>query len=117
MSAASLYRFEFEPQGFQWLDCDDAASSILVYVRRSGEESVIVALNFTPVPRHDLRIGVPQAGSYREVLNSDSAYYGGSNVGNPLPVASSPVAHRGQPHSLTVTLPPLGGAVFRRDAS
>ncbi len=117
VGTASLHRYEFEPQGFQWLDCDDAASSILVYVRRSGEEFVIVALNFTPVPRHDLCIGVPQAGSYREVLNSDSAYYGGSNVGNPLPLASSPVAHRGQPHSLVVTLPPLGGAVFRRDAS
>lgn len=114
---ASLHRYEFEPRGFQWLDCDDAASSILVYLRRSDDAFAIVALNFTPVPRHGLRIGVPQAGRYREVLNSDSAYYGGSNLGNPLPADSSPVAHQGQSHSIQVTLPPLGGAVFIPDAS
>jgi len=114
---ASLHRYEFEPQGFQWLDCDDAASSILVYVRRSGEEFVVVALNFTPVPRHGLRVGVPQAGPYREILNSDSAFYGGGNVGNPLPISSAPVPHRGQAQSIEVTLPPLGGVVLTRAVS
>ncbi len=112
-----LHRYEFEPQGFQWLDCDDAASSFLAFVRRDGEAFVVVALNFTPVPRTGLRIGVPQAGHYREILNSDSAYYGGSNLGNPLAIASTPAPHRGQPHSLELTLPPLGGVVLRRDAS
>jgi 1,4-alpha-glucan branching enzyme len=113
----SLHRHEFEPQGFQWLDCDDAASSILVYARRDGDAFVVVALNFTPVPRHGLRIGVPRAGWYREILNSDSAYYGGGNVGNPLLLASAAVPHRGQAQSVTVTLPPLGGIVLTPDAS
>ncbi|MBV6424627.1 MAG: 1,4-alpha-glucan branching enzyme GlgB [Steroidobacteraceae bacterium] len=112
-----LHRYEFESQGFQWLDCDDAASSILAYVRRDGARFVIVALNFTPVPRTALRIGVPESGHYREILNSDSAYYGGSNLGNPLPLATSASPYRGQPHSLVVTLPPLGGVVLTRDAS
>ncbi|MGE3666561.1 MAG: 1,4-alpha-glucan branching protein GlgB [Steroidobacteraceae bacterium] len=112
-----LHRHEFEPQGFEWLDCDDAASSILAYVRRSGESFVVVALNFTPVPRHGLRIGVPQAGRYREILNSDSAFYGGSNVGNPLPLATSAVPHHGRAQSLEITLPPLGGVILTRDVS
>ncbi|MGD9599438.1 MAG: 1,4-alpha-glucan branching protein GlgB [Steroidobacteraceae bacterium] len=112
-----LHRYEFESQGFQWLDCDDAASSILAYVRRDGARLVVVALNFTPVPRGMLRIGVPESGRYREILNSDSAYYGGSNLGNPLPLAAAGSAYRGQPHSLVVTLPPLGGIVLTRDVS
>jgi 1,4-alpha-glucan branching enzyme len=113
----SLHRYDFEPQGFQWLDCDDAANSILVYVRRSGERFVVVALNFTPVPRTALRIRVPQPGSYREILNSDSQYYGGSNLGNPLPRTTTPATHQDQPCTLEITLPPLGGVVLRRDAS
>jgi len=113
----SLHRYDFEPRGFQWLDCDDAASSILVYLRRSDEHFLVVALNFTPVPRTALRIGVPEPGGYREILNSDSQYYGGSNLGNPLPLAATSMPHRGQPCSLEITLPPLGGVVLRRDAS
>ena len=111
-----LHRDDFEPRGFQWLDCDDAANSILAYVRRDGERFRVVALNFTPVPRTGLRIGVPAAGSYREILNSDSHYYGGSNVGNPLPVTSAPVPWRGQPHSIELTLPPLGGVILTPEA-
>jgi len=114
---ASLHRHEFEPQGFEWLECDDAASSILAFIRRNGAEYVIVALNFTPVPRHGLRIGLPQAGRFREVLNSDSAFYGGSNLGNPAPLASSPVPHRGREHSIAITLPPLGGVILTPVAS
>jgi len=78
---------------------------------------VVVALNFTPVPRHGLRVGVPQAGPYREILNSDSAFYGGGNLGNPLPISSAPVPHRGQAQSIEVTLPPLGGVVLTRAVS
>ena len=110
----ALHRHDFEPQGFEWIDCHDAAQSVLTYLRRDGEHIVVVALNFTPVPRIGYRIGVPYPGIYREALNSDSAYYGGSNLGNGGTLASQPVPWMGRPHSLSVTLPPLAGVVLER---
>jgi 1,4-alpha-glucan branching enzyme len=111
---AALHAHDFEAQGFAWLRWDDADHSIITYVRRADAAEVIVALNCTPVPRPGYRLGVPRPGEYREVLNSDSRYYGGSDLGNPLPLATEPVAAMGQAQSLVITLPPLAGLVFAR---
>ena len=73
-----------------------------------------MVLNFTPVPRHDYRIGVPEAGSYRELLNTDSRYYGGGDLGNGAPLTAVAEALMGRPCSLAVTLPPLAGIVLKR---
>jgi 1,4-alpha-glucan branching enzyme len=80
-------------------------------LRKDGDAHAVVILNFTPVPRFGYRIGVPRAGRYREILNSDSRYYGGSNLGNDI-AATEPTPCMEQPHSIVVTIPPLGGVVF-----
>jgi 1,4-alpha-glucan branching enzyme len=111
----ALFRHEFEPAGFRWIDCEDRAHSLLSYRRIAGDAFVIVALNFTPVPRERYRLGVPAAGRYREIFNSDSEYYGGSNLGNPLPIEARPVPLHGLPYSIELTLPPLAGVVLEVD--
>jgi 1,4-alpha-glucan branching enzyme len=110
----ALHAHEFEPQGFRWIDPDDRAHSVLSYVRRSEEDFLVVALNFTPVPRERFRIGVPSAGAYAEVLNSDSGYYGGSNLGNPLPITARSARTHGFDFTLELTLPPLAAVILRR---
>jgi 1,4-alpha-glucan branching enzyme len=107
----ALHYADFEGQGFAWIDCHDAHQSVLAYLRRSADSFVLVVLNFTPTPRHDYRIGVPSAGNYQEIFNSDSMYYGGSNVGNSS-VQSDAVAWMGQSNSISLTLPPLAGIVL-----
>jgi len=114
-SAPALYRHEFDWEGIEWIDCHDADQSVLSFLRKDGDEFLVVVLNFTPVPRHGYRIGVPAAGLYRERLNSDSAYYGGSNLGNGAgPLAAEPTPWMGRPHSLALTLPPLAAIVLER---
>ena len=110
--SAALYRHEFEPAGFRWIDCEDRANSVVSFRRIAGDELLVVALNFTPVPRERYLLGTPVAGSYREILNSDSTYYGGSNLGNPLPLTARSVPRHGLPYSIELTLPPLGGVVL-----
>jgi 1,4-alpha-glucan branching enzyme len=109
---AALHRDEFDASGFAWIDCQDAAASLLSYERRGGGGRVLVILNFTPVPRLDYRIGVEAPGAYRELLNSDSSHYGGGNVGNLGELRSSPKPWMHKPHSLPVAVPPLGGIVL-----
>ena len=112
-STPALYRHEFDWEGFEWIDCNDAQHSLLSYVRKAGPEYVVVVLNLTPVPRHGYRLGVPQAGAYREIINSDSAYYGGGNIGNGSePVAAEPRAWMGRPYSIEISVPPLGAIVL-----
>jgi len=111
-----LHRRDFEGRGFRWLRWDDADSSVLAYLRLDAEREVIVLLNFTPVPREGYRIGAPRAGCWREVFNSDSRFYGGSDIGNPLPLQSEPLPWMDQPQSLVVTLPPLAGILLVRQA-
>jgi len=108
----ALHELEFEARGFSWLDCDDAASSVLSYLRHGGDRHLIVALNFTPVPRHSYRVGAPHGGYYRELFNSDSGHYGGSNLGNAERVHASSQSHQGHQHSLAITLPPLGALIL-----
>ncbi|WP_372965683.1 1,4-alpha-glucan branching protein GlgB [Marinobacter sp.] len=111
----ALYQCNFSSEGFEWIDCHDSTQSVISYLRKESRDgqALVVVLNFTPVPRHNYRIGVPAGGNWQEIFNSDSSYYGGSNVGNPLPVWASPESWMGRPHSLALTLPPLGLIVLR----
>jgi 1,4-alpha-glucan branching enzyme len=104
----ALYQLDFDPYGFEWLVVEDNANSVFVFVRRDADgNEIIVASNFTPVPRYDYRFGVNQPGRWREELNSDSMHYHGSNAGNGGAVTSESVASHGREHSLCMTLPPL----------
>ena len=106
----ALWQLDDDPRGFQWIDCHDHEQSIVSLVRRGAapSETLVAIVNFTPVPRHGYRIGVPAAGHYRELLNSDAEAYGGSNVGNQGGIGSEPVAAHGFEQSLALTVPPLG---------
>ena len=111
----ALHEGDTETHGFEWLDGSNAEESTLVFLRRGREEheTVLVALNFTPVPRHEYRVGVPEAGVWHEVLNSDAAVFGGSGQGNLGAAVSRPVPWNGRPHSILITLPPLAALFFR----
>jgi 1,4-alpha-glucan branching enzyme len=110
----ALHAGDCDPAGFAWVDCNDAASSILCLVRqgRSDPTTVLVACNFTPLPRLRYRVGVPYGGVWREVLNSDARAYEGQGFGNMGAVEAGPIAHHGRPCSLELTLPPLGIVFF-----
>ena len=111
-----LYTHDFDWHGFEWIDSNDAQNSVLVFQRKAGDDFLVVALNFTPVPRERYRIGVPAAGRYREIVNSDAGEYGGSGMGNgfePLQTEDQPWMNK--PQSLQLTLPPLGGIVLKRE--
>ncbi len=111
----ALHQQDFDGNGFQWIDCHSSNDSILIYMRKALDPNdfVIVCCNFTPVVRHDYRVGVPQGGWYREIFNSDSEYYGGSNVGTYPGAQAEPVEHQGQTHSLKIQLPPLAVTVLK----
>jgi 1,4-alpha-glucan branching enzyme len=107
----ALHRLDHDGEGFSWLSWQDNQQSVVSFLRRAGDEHVVVVLNFTPVPRHGYRVGVPAVGRYREVLNSDSSYYGGSNLGN-LVATTEAVPWMGYPQSVSLTLPPLAGLIL-----
>ena len=107
----ALHRFDFDPKGFEWIDCHDAPQSVLSYLRKAGDAFVLAVFNFTPVPRPNYRIGVPAPGTYTEVFNSDSEYYGGGNIGN-WQLEAEEKEWMGRPYSIVMTLPPLAGVVF-----
>jgi 1,4-alpha-glucan branching enzyme len=110
----ALHQLEFDPNGFAWLDCNDAAHSTLSYLRSSAaREHLVVALNFTPVPREKYRLGVPEPGHYRTLFNADSEYYGGGNLGEMTMVAKEGEA-QGQGWYVELTLPPLAGLVLKK---
>ncbi|MDE2297500.1 MAG: alpha amylase C-terminal domain-containing protein, partial [Burkholderiales bacterium] len=115
----ALYQRDFVPEGFEWIDHGDAERSVLSFVRRGADPNalVVVACNFTPTPHRGHRLGVPNAGTYRECLNTDSAHYGGSNVGTPLGAATAEaVACHGRAQSIVVDLPPLATVMFEWNA-
>ena len=105
----SLHQADFDWTGFQWIDYSDGGQSAIAFIRKARDTAdvVVCVCNFTPVPRHGYRIGVPAPGWYRELLNSDAAIYGGSNVGNGGGVQAEPIPWHGLPYSLSLTLPPL----------
>jgi len=110
----ALHVLDAEPGGFDWLVGDDADNSVYAFRRVDGAGREVVAIcNFTPVPRHGYRIGMPQPGHWDEVLNTDAAIYGGSNLGNGGAVVTEPVASHGRPQSAALVLPPLGTLILR----
>jgi 1,4-alpha-glucan branching enzyme len=115
-SEPALYELDFSPDGWQWVDADDSDNSVLSYMRygRDREAPVLIACNFTPVPRRGYRIGVPLAGHWREMLNSNAEIYGGTGEGNFGGVMSEDKACHGQPHSVLLNLPPLAAVVLKR---
>ena len=112
----ALHAHDFQPEGFQWITCEDEQNSIMVFMRRSKYESIICAFNFTPVPREDYTIGVPEQGSYVEVLNSDASWYGGSNLGNAGKVTTIRQQEHGFDYALKLTLPPLSGLFLQKES-
>jgi 1,4-alpha-glucan branching enzyme len=113
----ALHQEDFEYTGFEWLDCSDFESSVVSFVRRAHDRSdfLVVAVNFTPVPRLEYVVGVPEPGRYVELLNSDSAAYGGSNLGNGGGLDTEPTPAHGRPHRLLLTLPPLACLILKRE--
>ena len=114
-SQPALHQVDFEPAGFQWIDCNDWEGCVVAFLRRARdpEDFVVFVCNFTPVVRHGYRIGVPRDGFYRELFNTDAAIYGGSNVGNAGRVLAEAVSRHGQKHSVSLTLPPLSTLVLQ----
>lgn len=106
----SLHELDFEPTGFEWIDFSDADYSIISFLRKAkdSKDVILVVCNFTPVARFNYRIGIQFKGRFREILNSDSWIYGGSNCGNGGEVETEQIPFHGKPYSLSLTLPPLG---------
>ncbi|MCA1711924.1 MAG: 1,4-alpha-glucan branching protein GlgB [Actinobacteria bacterium] len=113
----ALHELDNDPAGWQWIDASDAVQSTLSYLRagRSNDDVIAVVCNFTAIPRMNHRIGVPRAGFWREILNSDADAYGGSGHGNYGGVEATPVPFHGRPYSVVLTLPPLGAVILKSD--
>jgi 1,4-alpha-glucan branching enzyme len=115
----ALYELDFSGEGFSWIDCGNWEESIVSYVRkaRSTGDLILAVCNLTPVPRQNYRVGVPEGGYWKEVMNSDAEEYGGSGQGNLGGVEAFPLPFHGRNHSLSLTVPPLGIILFKREAS
>lgn len=111
----ALHELDCDGRGFEWIDCHDWQNSILAFVRRASnpEDLLLVVCNFTPVPRHGYRVGVPTGGTWDEVFNGDSDFYGGSNVGNGGTIAAVDAPSHGRTWSLSLSLPPLAVIVLK----
>ncbi len=111
----ALYEWDCDPAGFEWIDCNDAESSVVSLTRKGKTTGTIILAicNFTPLPRYSYRIGAPRGGLWREALNSDAGEYGGSNLGNLGGVEAVPIPLHGRPYSLTITFPPLSVSFFK----
>ena len=111
---SALWDADFDYQGFEWIDCTDHENSVMIFKRQNENNSnqMIFVVNLTPVPRENYRIGLPAAGRWEEVLNTDAEIYGGSNIGNPAGVTSEPEPWHNQGQSALFTLAPLGAALF-----
>ena len=114
----ALHDLDFDSAGFEWIDCNDSENSVVSLIRRARDRQdfVIAVMNFTPVPRDGYRIGVPRAGAYTELLNSDAEAYGGGNLGNGGTVFTESIPSHGRPDSLRLTLPPLGFLLLKPSA-
>lgn len=112
----SLHELDFEAGGFEWIDALNRESSVVGYLRRAKNSSdfVVVCNNFTPTVHRNYRLGVPERGRYLEILNSDSVYYGGSNVGNGMGLDAEGIESQGQPYSVNLSVPPLGSIVLKK---
>ncbi len=112
----ALYQVDFEQAGFEWVDFHDIDSSVIAFIRRAQDPSnfLLFCCNFTPLPRPGYQFGVPEEGTYEEILNTDSALFGGSNMGNGGVIQSRRVAKHNRPQSISVNLPPLAVVAFRK---
>jgi 1,4-alpha-glucan branching enzyme len=115
VSEPAMHEVDFAPAGFEWIDFRDTENSIISFIRRAEdrEDYLVVVCNFTPVPRDGYRIGVPEKCFFRELLNSDSQAYWGSNMGNMGGVMSDPVPWHGKPCSIRIVIPPLATVLFK----
>jgi 1,4-alpha-glucan branching enzyme len=115
----ALYEHDFDYRGFEWVEVNDVEQSVFAYMRFAEDHGdfVVVVCNFTPVVRHNYRIGVPHAGYYRELLNSDATAYSGSGVGNLGGAQTEPIAWHVHGQSLNLTLPPLAILVLKLDSA
>jgi 1,4-alpha-glucan branching enzyme len=113
----ALHELDCDPAGFGWIDANDSQSSVLTFMRkgRSTDDIIVVACNFTPVPRDNYQVGVPRGGFWQQVLNSDRREYWGSGLGNLAGVEAVPVAVHGRRYSLNLALPPLGAVFFKSE--
>ncbi|MDQ6661761.1 MAG: alpha amylase C-terminal domain-containing protein, partial [Chloroflexota bacterium] len=111
----ALSQLDCEPEGFAWIDCSDYDNSVISFMRKSKniEDTLIFVCNFTPIPRHGYRVGVPHAGDYYEILNSDAERYGGSGLENLQQMPSGPRYWQSCPHSILLTLPPLSTIILK----
>ena len=112
----ALSELDYDPAGFAWIDCYDTDNSVVSFIRRTRneEDTLVLVCNFTPVPRYGYRLGVPYAGEYYELLNSDADRYGGSGLENLQPMPSGPIYWQSCPHSILLTLPPLSTVILKR---
>jgi 1,4-alpha-glucan branching enzyme len=115
----ALFQHDFDPSGFRWIEANDAEQSVFTYIRFADDPNdfLVIACNFTPVPRAGYRVGVPEAGFYAELLNSDSEHYGGTNVGNGGGLNTEPTPWHTWNQSLNLTLPPLGIVILKKQPS
>jgi len=113
----ALHERDVDSRGFEWIDANDAEHSVLSFARRAEDEAhpIVIVANFTPIPRHNYRLGVSFPGFYREIVNTDAKEFGGSGQGNLGGVEATPVPHHGRPYSLNMTLPPLAAVFLKRD--
>ncbi len=116
-SEPSLYEIDFDPWGFEWIDCNDVDQGTISFVRKgySTGDIFLIVCNFTPIPRFNYRVGVPRGGFWRESLNSDAREYGGSGQGNLGGVKASPIPFHGRSCSINLTLPPLSTLFFKSE--
>ena len=112
-----LYEYDFDMSGFEWIDCGDWQQNIITFIRKGKTqgEYVLVVCNFTPIPRGHYRVGVPEFGFWREILNSDATIYGGSGMGNSGGVSAEPVSAHGRQASLPLCIPPLSITLFYKN--
>ena len=117
-SERALHEVDTNPAGFQWIDCNDSDNSVVAMPRfaKDPDDFLICAFNFTPQPRYGYVFGVPRAGTYTELLNSDGAAYGGGNVGNNGLVTTDPIPSHGYADSIRITLPPLACLMLKPPA-
>ena len=116
LNQPALHDYNFSPEGFEWIDAQDRDNSIVVYMRKgiNPTDSIVVVLNMTPTPQHSYRIGVPLAGVWEEIFNSDATYYYGSGVSNATPLQTEAIKWHGREQSVSITIPPLAGIVLKR---
>lgn len=114
----ALHEVDFEYRGFEWIDFQDSAGSVIAFERKAREnrERIVVVCNFTPVPRHGYRVGVSEDGEYAELMNTDSQFYGGGNIGNSGKISADNVPFHHHPYSLNLTLPPLAVVYLKKHA-